>query len=144
MMRIESGTLGCGVNMISGMYAFNTKAEEERDKIITESLVACLRLSYGKLTVNLLMFGDGVALGNGAAFADFITRKGLGRVVPSEIVSSPLHTEPTHKGFQVWLWYVDRDALLKFYQENGGAARPVYAPSTRAGRQPGAYEPAPF
>lgn len=118
-VRFDAGLLGCGCKQLCGMHGFYSasRSQEESDKIMTKSLVGGLRVFAGKLDVNLVMFGDGVKQKNGQTFADFLVRKGLGTVQPSEVVTSPVHPEKGHEGFQAWFWYVDRAAVEELYKE---------------------------
>lgn len=131
-MRFDTGSIGCGASALTGLTGCHRTdfKEGEQDKFITDNLVQALSLYYGKLTVKLVYFGDGVAHNNGAAFADFIIRHKLGTIQASEIVTSPVHPEKSHKGFQAWFWHVDLDEVYKFYVANKGVPKPSWGAST--------------
>jgi hypothetical protein len=80
-----------------------------------EDLFQGLRGCCGRPASDLVIFGDGVAKCNGAAFAKLIVDQKLGTIIASEIVKNRQHPELSHKGFQAWFWHVDVPALKAWY-----------------------------
>lgn len=112
-MPFYASKIGCGCMEYSSLYP--DVKEHVYSASYDNTMYQALRGFGGSLGVNLVLFGDGVAQGNGNKLAKWITDKGFGKVTTSEIVPNPQHTEPTHQGYQVWLWYIDRKAVKEWY-----------------------------
>lgn len=113
-----SYTLGCGCRILSDLpvdLGYITYGPESEKKIASR-LCQTLRTNGGQVGASLVLFGDGVDRRGGEVMATFIESAKLGKVVASEIVKNLQHAnDASHKGFQVWLWYVDQDAVNEMY-----------------------------
>jgi len=117
-MQITVSGIGCGAGAICGLYGF-----AHNQDAIGNALFEALRLTNGRNDYSILFFGDGVRERNGEVFSKWITEAKLGEVQASHIVRSPLHKEREHQGYQMWLWYVDHDALKDWYKSRVDAEK---------------------
>lgn len=117
MAELEETSISCGVRQLYGV----------RDKEPKEVLYEALKdvrpwgvdWQLNNMRFGIILFSDKVARPRGAKyskfggvkFAEFVIENKLGKIISSDIITNP----NTSNKIQVWVWQLNRPALIKWY-----------------------------
>lgn len=129
MPDLQEVEISCGIRQLSGLCRESNRYNAA-DKIPPKTVLLeafsegaggeiwrynTLPTEIEDITFGIVIFSDSVRRGNGKALAKYITTAKLGEVVASKKLSNP----NTHRNIQMWTWYLDRAALIKWFKVNG-------------------------
>jgi hypothetical protein len=104
--------------MAAGLNCTNGNCGMAELHSLYEGPEAILRMQAQSIlaTYGIVMFSDGVHLGNGKRLAEYINANKLGTVVASPETWNPRYDEGHN--IQAWLWIPDRAALREWSKDN--------------------------
>jgi hypothetical protein len=150
MPNLEDTEISCGVRQLHGLCrdtnryraedkiapkdvileAFGAESETDeidwRDSSLTE--FSDVPTTITEINFGIIIFSDSARRGNGKDLAKYITANKLGTVIPSEEVMNP----NTKRKIQMWIWQLDRSAIIKWLKKNHKPKEvPVVRPAYR-------------
>lgn len=130
MPKLNKTEISCGIVQLSGLCR-NPDIYDSNDRIPPEEVLleafekndSIRNRDWGPW--GMVIFSDSVRRGNGRRLASFIRKNNLGKVQSSKIFNNP----NTYRAIQIWLWYIDRSALVKWIRSRIKNSDPLaYAP----------------
>lgn len=126
MPELFYAEISCGVRQLSGLCR-DTAHYSASDQIPpAEVLIEAFKNSddndwgyhlpkaVSDIKFGMVIFSDSTRRGNGKKLAAFIEKKGLGKIIPSDTLVNP----NTKRSIQMWIWQLNRTALIKWFKEN--------------------------
>lgn len=133
MPELTDTEISCGLRQLSGLCS-DSGRYDPTDRIPPKDVIVQAfeeelfgfgafrnggTLKPSEITFGAVLFSDSVRRGNGRRLAAYITKNNLGEVVEGKVFSNP----NTRRNIQVWTWYLDRPALVKFLNDNKSKGR---------------------